>query len=94
MRGVIKVVNFKDKTDTEAGTSINRANLMAVQGFEDCDITIDEESVTEEYDNNVKVITEFNADGSISEKLYVNNIISIHKKITFNLDGTISEVLV
>ena len=34
MWGGINMVTFYDKTDTTSGTPINRANLMAMQGWE------------------------------------------------------------
>lgn len=36
---MIILVDFTDKTSTQKGTPLNRANMMAIQGFENVEIT-------------------------------------------------------
>lgn len=77
---------------TEVGTPINRANLMAMQGFVATTITFNANgSITEKNANNETLTTTFNADGSITEKFVGTKTIT--KTTKFNSDGTISEVI-
>ena len=81
----------------QAGTPINRENMMALQGFSNCDIYEDvnelgEKQVIEDYvDRNEKLITTFKLDGRIEEKFIGEKTIT--KTTTFNSNGSISEVI-
>ncbi len=82
---------FIDKTADREGTKINRAALMAVQGFIGC-VTVHNEdgSITETNADGHKKTTVFNADGSITETFVGEKTIT--KTTSFNSD-TITEVL-
>jgi hypothetical protein len=83
---------FIDKTSSQAGTPINRANLMAIQGFEAKTTRYNSDgSITEVNGNNETLTIKFNANGSITETFVGKK--TIIKTITFNSDGTISEVV-
>lgn len=83
---------FIDKTSTQTGTPINRANLMAIQGFVAKTTTFNADgSITETNGSGETLTTTFNADGSITEKLVGTKTIT--KTIKFNNDGSITEVL-
>ena len=83
---------FIDKTSTQSGTPINRANLMAIQGFMAKTTVFNSDgSITETNGNGETLTTTFNADGSITEKFVGTKTIT--KKTTFNTDGSITEVL-
>lgn len=80
-------------TITETGTPINRALLMAMQGF--CGQTTvfnADGSITETNQAGDVKQTVFNADGSITET-FTSGSHSISKTTTFNPDGSISEVI-
>ncbi len=81
-----------DKTVTETGTNINRAFLMAMQGFQAQTTVFNADgSITETNGLNQTKTTTFNADGTITET-FVGEY-PITKTITFNTDGSISEVI-
>jgi hypothetical protein len=83
---------FIDKTSTQNGTPINRANLMAIQGFVAKTTTFnDDGSITETNGSGETLTTTFNADGSITERLVGTKTIT--KTTRFNTDGSITEVL-
>ena len=83
---------FIDKTSTQSGTPINRANLMAIQGFVAKSTTFNADgSITERNGSGETLTTMFNANGSITETLVGAKTIS--KTTTFNSDGSITEVL-
>lgn len=83
---------FIDKTSTESGTPLNRATLMAVQGFQTVDTRFNADgSITEINSNGHTKTTTFNADGSITERFVA--VKTITKNTTFNADGSISEVV-
>ena len=104
MWGGTKLKEFIDKTATVDGTDINRANMMAIQGFQDNDTEITENAdgtvtTIEETNGNNEilqtVITE-NNDGTttIVEKFPYNTAREITKTTTINAAGTIiSEVI-
>lgn len=76
---------------TEAGTPVDRALLMGIQGMEASETVFNADgSITETYDDGVKT-TVFNADGSITETFVGEKTIT--KTTIFNLDGSISEVI-
>lgn len=74
------------------GTDINRANMMAIQGFIAKTITFNNDgSITETNSDGEALTITFNQDGSITEKFEGNEVIT--KTTTFNQDGSISEVI-
>lgn len=87
------MIDFVDKTSEQEGTPLNRANLMALQGFQATEISVDE--------NNV--ITETDASGATLQiyPLSLSGIIEYHyagvsKEITLNIrlaDGKIKKEL-
>lgn len=83
---------FIDKTSTQNGTPINRANLMAIQGFiAKTTVFNSDGSITETNGSGETLTTTFNADGSITEKFVGTKTIT--KTTKFNADGSITEVL-
>ena len=89
---------FIDKTSEQSGTPINRINLMAIQGFSNCNIYEDvnelgEKQIIEDYiDRNEKFITTFKSNGKIEEKMAGEKTIT--KTSSFGVGGNISmEVL-
>lgn len=77
---------------TQEGTSLNRANLMAIQGFQAQTTTFNEDgSITQTNAAGDSLMTTFNADGSITEKFEGTKTIT--KTTKFNADGSISEVI-
>lgn len=71
-------------------TPVNRANLMAVQGFQTSVAKITENSIEIEYATGEKMTVTFNDDGSVKETLKGEKTIT---KTTYFKDGTITEVL-
>ena len=77
---------------TEVGTPINRANLMAIQGFVAKTTTFNTDgSITEKNGSGETLTTVFNTDGSITQTF--KGKYTITKKTTFNTDGSITEVI-
>lgn len=62
------MVNFIDKTSQNAGTPLNRSNMMAIQGMEAETIEFGNNTVTETFDKGGVKTTQFNATGSIREE--------------------------
>lgn len=86
------MIEFIDKTSTVSGTPINRANLMAIQGFVAKTTTFNSDgSIIETNGKGETLTTTFNSDGSITETFVGDK--TIVKTTTFNSDGSISEVL-
>lgn len=86
------MIEFVDKTSEQSGTEINRANLMAIQGFIASNITFnDDGSITETNANGEILTTVFKTDGSI-EQIFVGSK-TITKTTTFNNDGSITEAI-
>lgn len=84
------MIEFIDKTSTQSGTPINRANLMAVQGFvARTTVFNDDGSITETNSKGETLTTDFDVDGSITETFVGEK--TIVKTTTFNSDGSISE---
>lgn len=82
---------FIDETGIIDGTPINRANLMAIQGFIGKDIEFKKDgSIVETNSNGEKLTTVFSADGSITETFVGEKTIT--KKTTFS-GNKILEVL-
>lgn len=90
------MIEFIDKTSTVSGTPINRANLMAIQGFVAKTTTFNaDRSITETNGNGETLTTVFgkNALGEITiTETFVGNK-TIVKTTTFKSNGSISEVL-
>lgn len=83
---------FIDKTTEQSGTPINRATMMAVQGFEAKSVVFnDDGSITETNADGHTKTTTFNDDGSITETFVGEK--TIIKTTTFGEDGEITEVL-
>ncbi len=77
---------------TEAGTLVNRALFMALQGMEPSltEFEIDG-SITETYDTGVLTTTFPSADTIV--ETFVGDRYTVVKTTTFNPDGSISEVI-
>ena len=85
------MIEFIDKTSEQAGTPINRENLMAIQGFIAKNTVFNADgSITETNGKGEALTTVFNDDGSITETLVGAKTIT--KTTTFN-EGGISEVI-
>ena len=83
---------FIDKTSTQSGTPINRANLMAIQGFVAKTTKFNTDgSITETNGSGETLTTVFNANGTITQTF--KGAKTITKTTTFNTDGSISEVI-
>ena len=86
------MIDFIDKTTTVSGTPINRANLMAIQGFEAKTTVFNTDgSITETNGKGEKLTTVFNSNGTIKQTFVGTK--TIVKTITFNTNGSISEVI-
>ena len=86
------MIEFIDKTSTVSGTPINRANLMAIQGFVAKTTVFNADgSITETNGKGETLTTVFNANGTITETFKGSK--TIVKTTTFNADGSITEVL-
>ena len=82
---------FIDKTSSQAGTPINRANLMAIQGFVAKTTKFNTDgSITETNGSGEKLTTVFGSN-TITETFVGSK--TIKKTTTFNADGSISEVI-
>lgn len=89
--GVEQTVDYPD--GWEPGTELDRANLMAMQGFGACETVFNADgSISESYQDGSTKKTVFNADGSISE-IFTAGTQTMTKKTIFNADGSISEVI-
>lgn len=85
--------DFIDSTPDVRGTPINRANLMAAQGFVTSDIKYDGENrIIQKFPNGERLVTTRYADGTFSQVFVGSKTIT--KNIAFNNDGTITEVIV
>lgn len=84
-------LTFADNATT-MGTPINRANLMAIQGFVAKTTKFNANGCIVETNGKGETLTTvFNADGSITETFKGSKTIT--KKTTFNADGSITEVI-
>lgn len=89
--GVEQAVDYPD--GWEPGTELNRANLMAMQGFGACETLFNADgTISESYQDGSTKKTVFNSDGSISE-IFTAGTQTMTKKTIFNVDGSISEVI-
>lgn len=90
--GNLKLKDFIDETAEKAGTDINRAALMEIQGFQAKTTKFnDDGSITETNADGHTLTTSFNDDGSITETFVGEKTIT--KTTTFNTDGSITEVI-
>lgn len=86
------MIEFIDKTTEQGGTPVNRANLMAMQGFIANDTVFNADgSITETNSKGEVLTTVFNDDGSITETFVGEKTIT--KTTRFNEDGSIAEVI-
>ncbi len=83
--------DFVDKTMTQSGTPINRANMMAMQGFISKTTVFEGERVIETNADGETLTTEFLADGTIKETFVGSK--TVVKTTSFNSDGSITETL-
>lgn len=89
--GAEKTIEYPD--GWENGTALNRANLMAMQGFGECETVFNADgSITETFQDGSTKKTVFNQDGSITETFTAGTQVMI-KTTSFNEDGSISEVI-
>lgn len=92
------MIDFIDKTTVQSGTPINRENMMAIQGFSNCDIYEDvnelgEKQIIRDYvDRNEKLITTFKLDGRIEEKFVGEKTIT--KTYSFGIGNNISSEVI
>lgn len=85
------MVEFIDKTTTVAGTKINRAALMGVQGFIANTVTFNSDgSITETNSEGHTLKTEFSNTGI---KQTFTGTKTIVKNTVFNSDGSITETI-
>lgn len=86
------MIEFIDETSTQSGTPINRANLMAIQGFVAKSTAFNADgSITETNDKGETLTISFGGN-TITER-FVGEF-TLVKTTTFNNDGSISEVVV
>lgn len=86
------MVEFIDKTETQGGTPINRANMMALQGFKGKTVSVSADG---------KTIVETNDDGHTLTTTISNTTVTevfvgtktIKRTLTFNSDGSVTEVI-
>ena len=83
---------FIDETESKDGTPINRANLMAMQGFIGAKYTYGDSGEIIETNSNGETLTTIrNDDGSYTQTFAGEKTIT--KTIIFNEDRTITEVI-
>lgn len=85
------MIEFIDKTSTESGTNINRAALMALQGFQAQTTVFNGDGSITETNGLGQTKTTVFGDGVVTETFV--GVKTITKTTTFNNDGSISEVI-
>ena len=85
------MIEFIDKTTSQSGTPINRANLMAIQGFVAKSTVFNAEGSITETNGKGETLTISFGDNVITETF--KGKYTVTKTTTFNSDGTISEVI-
>ena len=87
------MIEFIDKSSENEGTPLNRANLMAMQGFQTLTTTFsaDMKTIIETDVNGYIKTTVFNDDGTVTETFRGEKTLT--KTTTFNADGSITEVV-
>ena len=89
--GAEKTIEYPD--GWENGTALNRANLMAMQGFGECETVFNADgSISETYQDGSTRKTVFNSDGSITETYKIGTKTKT-KKTVFNANGSITETI-
>ena len=84
------MIEFIDKTSSKSGTPINRANLMAIQGFVAETIVFNADgSITKTNGKGEKLTIKFNTDGSITKTFGGSKTITM--TIAFNSTGNITK---
>ena len=84
------MIEFIDKTSKKAGTPINRANLMAIQGFVAKTTTFNSDGITETNGNGETLTTSWD-EGTIIETFVGEK--TIVRTISIDDDGNITEVI-
>lgn len=85
------MIEFIDKTSSKSGTPINRANLMAIQGFVAKTTVFKPDGSIVETNGKGETLTTVFGDNTITET-FVGQY-TIVKTTTFNADGSITEVI-
>lgn len=85
------MIEFIDKTSSRAGTFVNRANLMAMQGFIDKTVTFNEEGSITETNGKGEVLTITFSEGTITETFVGEK--TIVRTISIDDEGNITEVI-
>ena len=85
------MIDFVDKTTTQSGTPINRANLMAIQGFIAKSTVFNAGGSIVETNGKGETLTTTFGTNTITETF--KGSFTITKTTTFNTNGTISEVI-
>lgn len=87
------MIDFIDKTDEQAGTPINRQNMMAIQGIQAKTITANTDGsvITCIYDNGNSLITTFDVNNAQIVETFTGE--KIVTKTTSQKNGTITEVI-
>lgn len=78
---------FIDETSTVEGTPINRANLMAIQGFIASTITFGTDGVIRETNSDNAILVTIISDDKITENFIGRNLKIIPKTTTITNDG-------
>ena len=86
------MIEFIDKTSTVSGTPINRANLMAIQGFVAETIVFNTDgSITKTNGKGEKLTIKFNNNGSITKTFVGSKTITM--TISFDATGNIVKTI-
>ena len=86
------MIEFIDETAEKQGTPLNRANMMAMQGFISVNTVFGEDgTITETNSKGHTLTTVFNADSSITETFVGEKTIT--KTTYFDNNGNIREVI-
>lgn len=86
------MIDFIDKTTEQSGTPLNRANMMAIQGFQASTTVFNSDgSITETNADGDTLTITFLSNGNIVEKFVGEKTITL--TTSFNNDGSITGVL-
>ena len=83
------MIEFIDKTGVTAGTKINRANMMGIQGYQSSEVVFRRNSITEYFDEGFYETTTFEDDKIIKEFHGTKNI---KQTISFTENGYAKEI--
>lgn len=87
------MIEFIDKTSVEPGTPINRANLMAIQGFVgETTLFNTDGSITKTNAKGETLTIVFKSDGSITKTFVGDKTITM--KVSFNKNGSIEKTII